>query len=229
MWNPFRSEGDAFRFAIAAAAVAALSLALGLYVSAALGWAVFAVVAIAGLTVAARRKPERAQRLKEAAVAPHEGGPPAHRILVVANESLAGTLLRREIMRRVELWPELHVVAPVECSRSHYWANDYDGEVKEARERLEATLAWARASGFEASGDVTDPSEHPLQSIEQALRRFGADEVIVATHPPERESWLEEGLLDKLLEELDVPVTHVTVDYEHGRVELEAAEDLRKA
>ena len=68
MWNPFRSEGDAFRFAIATAAAAALSLALGLYVSAALGWAVFAVAAVAGLTLAARRKPERAQHLKEAAV-----------------------------------------------------------------------------------------------------------------------------------------------------------------
>lgn len=228
MLNPFRSEGEAFRFAVGSAALAALSLALGLYVHVAAGWAVFALMAAGGVALLARQKAAAPEKpLRVAAETPHVAGPPAHRVLVVANETLTGTLLRRELMKRVELWPEFHVVAPVLSSRTHYWTNDTDREVEEAGRRLEETLAWARAAGFAATGEVADPNERPLLAVEEALRRFGAAEVIVATHPPERETWLEAGLLDRVLAELDIPVTHVIVDLERGRLELEPDEELR--
>jgi hypothetical protein len=229
MLNPFRSEADAFRLAVATAVVALAALALGLFVGAAAGWAAFGVMLAGALVLLVRRRTARPQPLREAAAAPHVAGPPAHRVLVVANESLAGTLLRRELMRRVELWPELHVVAPAQCSRTHYWASDWDREVREAHARLEATLEWAHRQGFAASGEVAPPDEHPIHAVEEALRRFGADEVVVATHPPERERWFEEGILDRLLDELDVRVTHLVVDFERGRLELEPDEELRIA
>jgi hypothetical protein len=47
--------------------------------------------------------------------------------------------------------------------------------------------------------------------MEDELRDFGADEVIVVTHPSERETWQERGELERLRHELDVPVTHVMV------------------
>ena len=46
-------------------------------------------------------------------------------------------------------------------------------------------------------------------ALEDQLRDFGADEVIVVTHPRERGSWQERGELERLRRELDVPVTHV--------------------
>jgi hypothetical protein len=49
-------------------------------------------------------------------------------------------------------------------------------------------------------------------AIEDELRDFGADEVIVVTHSRDRETWQERGELERLREELDVPVTHVVAD-----------------
>jgi hypothetical protein len=227
MLNPFRSEASAFRFALWGAAVALVALPIGVFASSLAGWGIFA--AALGGTLAhlyERRQRPRRTELRDAASAPHAPGPPAHRVLVVANEALTGTLVRRELLKRVELWPELHIVAPVLASRGHFWANDTDREVREAKERLEATVAWAKAQGFAASGEVSDPGERPALAVEETLRRFGASEVIVVTHPPERESWQEAGLLDSLLEQLDLPVTHVVVDLERGRLVLEPPEEV---
>jgi hypothetical protein len=38
--------------------------------------------------------------------------------------------------------------------------------------------------------------------------------VIISTHPPGRSNWLETGIVERLRDELDVPVTHVVVDLE---------------
>ena len=41
--------------------------------------------------------------------------------------------------------------------------------------------------------------------------------MIVSTLPPGRSNWLEAGILQRLQDELDVPVTHVVVDQEIER------------
>ena len=90
---------------------------------------------------------------------------------------------------------------------------DIDRAREQARARLERSLAWAREQGVVARGEVGDPS--PTTAIEDELRHFGADEVIVVTHPSERETWQERGELERLRRELDVPVIHVVVA-DHG-------------
>ena len=52
----------------------------------------------------------------------------------------------------------------------------------------------------------------PLQVIEDAGRTFGADEIIVSTHPPGRSNWLERDVVTRAREMVDVPTTHVVVD-----------------
>jgi GABA permease len=105
------------------------------------------------------------------------------------------------------------VVAPILASRVHYIASDVDAELAEARRRLDTALDWARAEGLRATGKVGDPNA-ALGAIEDELRLFGADEVIISTHPPGRSNWLETGIVERLRDELDVPVTHVVVDLE---------------
>ena len=92
-------------------------------------------------------------------------------------------------------------------SHLHYGVSDIDRELAQARARLERSLAWAREQGIPARGEVGDPSAST--AIEDELRDFGADEVIVVTHPRERETWQEHGELERLRRELDVPVTHI--------------------
>jgi GABA permease len=216
MWHPLRSEAEVFRATVALALLAGVSALVGL-ASPIAGWAMFGVGVVAGLTFAwTRRTPATSSPLKEAADSFRVEGHVSHRILAVANESLESEELRRELMQRVELWPELFVVAPVLCSRAHYWSSDVDKERGEAARRLTATIAWARAQGFTAYGEVGDPD--PVAAIQDVLRRFDADEVIIATHPPEHSSWLEAGVVDRVRSELDVPVTHVIVESGRARI-----------
>ena len=81
-----------------------------------------------------------------------------------------------------------------------------------AGERLEASLARLREAGIEARGEVGDGE--PLQAIEDALRTFGADEIIISTHPEGRSHWLERGVVTRARERFAVPITHVVVDLE---------------
>jgi hypothetical protein len=57
-----------------------------------------------------------------------------------------------------------------------------------------------------------------MTAIEDELRRFPADELIVSTHPPGRSNWLEGGLVQRAREELEIPVSHVIVDLERQHV-----------
>ena len=87
--------------------------------------------------------------------------------------------------------------------------SDIDHELADARERLKQSLAWALAQGIDVRGEVGDPS--PLTAIEDELRRFGADEVIVVTHGRAAQSWQERREVERLQRELHMPVIHVMV------------------
>jgi hypothetical protein len=218
---PVKSETDAFRIAYGTAALIGGSIALGAASRPLVGVALFGggVLGALGWDLATK-DPDRAT-LGDAArtTRPRERGDTSgRRILVIANETLGGRELRDELLRHAEEKPELRVVAPVLPSRAHYIASDIDRELAEARKRLNATLAWAAEHGLRASGRVHDIG--PVAAIEDELRTFRADELIISTHPPERSHWLESGVVERAREELDMPVTHVVVDLARDRVEI---------
>ena len=135
------------------------------------------------------------------------------RILVIANETVGGGPLREEIRRRSEGYDErVLVVCPALNSPVRHWASDEDGARIQAQERLNASLARLREAGVVATGEVGDAE--PLQAIEDALRLFGPDEIIISTHPEGRSHWLERGIVDAARERFAVPITHVVVDLE---------------
>jgi hypothetical protein len=218
---PVRSETDAFRITYGIAFLVGVSVALGLLLSPVWGALVFATVTL-GVLLAdlVAKDPQRPLPLRAAAHAPHpDASADGWRILVVANESLEGDGVRTAILGRAKLRPELMVVAPVLVSRTHFVTTDVDHEMDEARARLAQTLDWASARGLPARGHIGDPM-HPLLAVEDDLRRFGPDEVIVATHPAERTTWQEGALIARLRSELDVPVTQVVVDRVHHHLEI---------
>ena len=51
----------------------------------------------------------------------------------------------------------------------------------------------------------------PLKAIEDALRTFAADEILVVAHPDDEAGWLESGSGAAAKERFNLPVTHVTV------------------
>lgn len=222
MRNPVRSEADAFHIAVGCAVLSAASLVLGSLLGVLVGVALF-LGAVVGAVFweLATKDPDRRRPLREAASeAPARTQTTAPRVLVVANRTLQGEELRTELRRRAADGTELHIVAPILCSRMHYIASDVDKELDEARERLSSALAWARDEDFAATGKIGDPNA-ALDAIEDELRQHGADEVIISTYPRGKSNWLETGIVDRLRDELEIPVTHVVV--QPGRVSQPAA------
>ncbi|HET6550695.1 MAG TPA: hypothetical protein VFG79_19675 [Solirubrobacter sp.] len=212
MRNPVRSEADAFHIVIGTGAVAVASVVVGALVSPAVGVALF-VGAVAGglLWELLTQDPDRRRPLKEAiALGRLNATAGRRRVLVVANRTLASDELRAEILNRAQ-GASVHLVAPILCSRVHYIASDIDRELADARERLADALEWAREQGAEVTGAVGDPNV-ALGAIEDELRREAADEVLISTHPPKQSNWLETGIVARLREELDIPVTHLVVE-----------------
>jgi hypothetical protein len=141
------------------------------------------------------------------------------RILVIANETVGGSALRDAIKSKSENYREdVLVVCPALNSPLRHWASDEDGARAAAQRRLESSLARLREAGVSARGEIGDGE--PLQAIEDALRTFGPDELIISTHPEGRSHWLESGLVDKARERFAVPITHVVVDLEAEREEI---------
>lgn len=213
MRNPIRDETDAFRLALGVAALIGVSVALGALVDPLVGVALL-VGTLAGALVwdVATKDPDRRRPLREAAAAGHHAGSATRpKVLVIANRTLPGEELRAELERRSAAGATFQIVAPIVVSRVHYVVSDVDRELAQARERLAAALAWARQRGIDATGDVGDPNT-AFGAIEDALRVVGADEVVISTHPPGQSNWLEAGIVARLEDELDIPVTHLVVD-----------------
>ena len=199
--------------AVGCAALIAASLALGLLVAPLVG-VVLLVGGVVGAFVweVASNDPDRRRPLAEAASEGRRGrratGP---RILVVANRTLHGEELRAELRRRAVSGAELHIVAAILCSRVYYIASDVDQELAEARDRLSTALDWAEAERVAVTGKIGDANA-ALGAIEDELRLYGADEVIISTYPRGKSNWLETGIVERLRNELDIPVTHLIVD-----------------
>jgi hypothetical protein len=158
------------------------------------------------------RGAERTPQLRSAHVAGER------HILVVANETVGGATLQRMIEERSrDMRAEVLVCTPALNSRLRYWASDEDGARAAAQERLETSLGRLHALGIDASGEVGDGD--PLQAMEDALRTFGADEIIISTHPEGRSHWLERGVVEHARARFAVPIRHVVVDLDREREE----------
>jgi hypothetical protein len=215
MINPLRSEAEAFRFLIASiayfGAIVIATVAGGTWV----GLVVFIVLTagVLGWWLRARRE----ERPRQTAPRPHAEG--ERRILVIANETVGGHTLRRMILEKsLDVREEVLVVTPALNSPLKHWVSDEDDARAAAQDRLNASLAQLAEAGVQARGEVGDGD--PLQAMEDALRTFGADEIIISTHPEGRSHWLERGVVEKARQRFAVPITHVVVDLEREREEV---------
>jgi hypothetical protein len=207
--NPLRSEAEAFRFLIASiayfGAIVIGAVAGGKWV----GLGVFAV--LTAVVVVWWLRTRREERAPQTAPRPHAEG--ERRILVVANETVGGGTLRSMILEKSgAARAEVLVVTPALNSPLRHWVSDEDQARAAAQDRLDRSLAKLAEAGVQARGEVGDGD--PLQAMEDALRTFGADEILISTHPPGRSNWLERGVVEKARERFAVPITHVVVDLE---------------
>ncbi len=206
MKNPVRDEASAFQVVLLTLGAAVL-VVVGAWIANWLGLIVFLVLVAAALWAirgGMRQRPPQAHVVRE------DG---QRRILVVANETVGGGELTSLLERKAEgVDEDVLLVCPALNSKVRTWTSDEDGARAAAQARLDTSLAQLAELGVRARGEIGDGD--PLQALEDALREFPADEIVVSTHPPGRSHWLEQGVVENARMRYDVPVTHVVVDLE---------------
>ncbi|MEO8290201.1 MAG: universal stress protein [Gaiellaceae bacterium] len=210
MRNPVRTEAEAFAFVIACLALFAVVAVAGILSN---GWGALLVFVVLGPLVFYRYF-RSDPKVVEPAVWDHgREADGRRRILVVANETVAGKALRDEVVRRArDGETEVLVISPALNTRLRHWTSDEDKAREKAQERLDESLAALVEAAVPARGGVGH--DDPIQAIEDALRTFAADEIVISTHPPGRSNWLERDVVGRVRERFDCPITHVVVDLE---------------
>ena len=147
------------------------SMALAGLVGAGLGMAVGAVAATALVVFASRARPDR--RI-EVAESDDEG----HRVLVVAVGEATSEAAQR-IAELVGSATDVRIVVPVPSHRLDRWMSAEDDARRDAQARLARSAGTLVAAGLPVSGSVGD--HDPAQALEDELRNFAADEVVLLT------------------------------------------------
>ena len=132
------------------------------------------------------------------------------KLLVIATAPVEPGPLRDAVREHAGDEAEIRVVAPAsDVSPLQWLASDED----KAREKAAKVVSGAAESVEpEAARTETEVGDtDPVQAIEDALRTFPADEVLVVTRPEDDASWLEEDSAQEARERFCVPVTRLTV------------------
>jgi hypothetical protein len=131
------------------------------------------------------------------------------KILVLANETIAGEKLLDAILERKGEDVSFHIVVP--RARPRHGNVVYDDVVRDsAQVRVDLAREWMRENGITSTGEVGDPD--PYNAAIDAIAGEGIDEVIVSTLPASSSGWLRRDLPEKLREDTGLPVEHVVVD-----------------
>ena len=147
--------------------------------------------------------------------------------LVVANQTIGGTALRKELVKRIEAGPSSFYVLVPNTSAAHYHVVPAAGgflpmasmvvesggpesdeeATEEARQRLNDLVSSLTAHGVEAEGHLG--GSHPLEGIEEAMAEHTFDEIILSTLPQRVSRWLAADLPHQVERRWKVPVTTV--------------------
>ena len=137
----------------------------------------------------------------------------ARHVLVIANETVAGSRLIDTLRGRAEQGAvRVTVICPVNHPRQGYVVYE-DTRRAAAGRRLARTLDALHAGGIPAHGLVVDTE--PVSALRDALAQLEPppDEVIVSTHPVPKSGWLRKNVVDRMrVVAGDIPLEHVVVD-----------------
>jgi hypothetical protein len=204
MRNPLANEEAAFRFLLGTIVYLA-PIVLASWIATWLGVVVFVVMT--GLAVFYVRQDTPPQAA--ASAGDRAAVEDTWRILVLADETLAGPRLQEVIVRLADgVAEDVLVVCPV--MRAGTLGGGPTGDSTSAAARVQAAVAALRAAGVEARGQLGDSD--PVVALAAALEGFSADEIVISTHAAGHSPWLERDIVAAAGGAFDGPVTHVVGD-----------------
>ena len=140
----------------------------------------------------------------------HRDADALHRILVLAHEGLGGAQLVEQLDRRqADRGCEVFVVVPALSGSLKQLANDDRDEIAAAQADLERLVSELGGHGRTVSGLVGDSD--PRLALEDSLRQFAADEIIVVNPAESEMGHLEEAGTARAVEDVSLPVSVLTV------------------
>jgi hypothetical protein len=135
----------------------------------------------------------------------------AKRLLVVATTAVEPELLRDRVRDHAGEGAEVRVVAPASDLSPLQWLTTDEDEARlEAAEIAESAERAVEPEATRVETEVGDPD--PVQAIEDALRQWPAEEILVITRPGDEAGWLEKDSAEEASERFGVPITHLVVD-----------------
>jgi hypothetical protein len=133
----------------------------------------------------------------------------ARHVLVVTPSELDGRAVEERVRTHAGADAELLVVVPsTKVSRLQWLTNEED----DARAEADSAAAAAERQTGERTAAVASHEADPVQAVEDALRTFPADEIVVVTKPDAEAEWLEGGAAAEALRRFDLPLTHLVLD-----------------
>jgi hypothetical protein len=130
------------------------------------------------------------------------------RLLVVTTTEVGDAALRALVRSRGGEDAEMLVVAPAShISKLDWLTNAEDDARADAAVLADRTAEAVPTDKVEARVGDSDPAK----AIEDALREFPADEIVVVTRPDDEADWLEVGTGETAQARFALPVTHLAV------------------
>jgi hypothetical protein len=132
------------------------------------------------------------------------------KILVLTTEPVTADQLRAALPADSDPEDaEVMVVAPaLHKNALRFWVSDADEAISRADEVSHQSVEQLGADGVSASGDTGESD--PNEAIEDALKTFPADRILVFTHPDSEQRYKEDVDPDELQQRFGVPVTQAS-------------------
>ena len=132
------------------------------------------------------------------------------RLLIAAGESASSPDdLPFGIKKLVAAAEEILVMSPTLPTRFEWLASATDRRRDQADERLRTVLGHLGELGAEARGEVG--ADDPLLALEDAIRDFQPDHLLIALRGSAGSGWQESGLLDAIHGRFGLPTTVFSV------------------
>jgi hypothetical protein len=130
----------------------------------------------------------------------------AWRLLIAAGESAARTeQIPAAVRSLIEGADEILVIAPSLPGRWEWISSATDKATEQADERLGAVLGHLEEMGALATGRVG--ADDPLTALEDAIRDFSPDHLLIGLRLENQAGWQERGLIDRVQERFALPTT----------------------
>ena len=129
------------------------------------------------------------------------------RILVVTTEPVSADQLRGALSGDADPQDaEVMVVAPaLQDSALRFWMSDADAAIERAERVRRESLDQLGDDGVAATADTGESST--ADAIEDALKTFAADRIVVFTHPESEQRYREDFDADAVQARFRIPVT----------------------